>query len=86
MEWEQRGNLAIDTTNRADRQPATGLEWATDLANSRQEFERVENARLANPTGAGRGFCVGMEVVEWAECGQSGPRLPPVAESDHFWT
>ncbi|MBI4232923.1 MAG: enoyl-CoA hydratase/isomerase family protein [Chloroflexi bacterium] len=68
---QQSPQIAVITMNRPERLNAWGSEMARDLEEAFCRFHDDPQARVAILRGAGRAFCAGVDVKEWAETGQA---------------
>jgi enoyl-CoA hydratase/carnithine racemase len=85
---ERRGGVAILTLNRPDRMNAITLEMLERLGEHLAALDRDESVRAIVLTGAGRGFCSGMDLKEAAAgrgIGGSGV-LSPTGGGGHLST
>jgi len=69
--------IAIVTLNRPDRLNAFGAQMRAEFDEALVMAERDEPVRVVIVTGAGRAFCAGADVKEWA--GGTGPLEAPHA-------
>jgi enoyl-CoA hydratase/carnithine racemase len=83
VERELHGDVVVIRLNRPEKLNALNAEMLTDLARLWTEFRDTPSQKVAILTGAGRGFCVGEDLVESAERGTPG--LPPNIPHDPFW-
>lgn len=60
---EQRGKIAIFTLNRPERLNAISSDMLTELSNKMTEANKDPDIRCIVLTGAGRGFCSGLDLV-----------------------
>lgn len=67
--------IAIVTLDRPDRLNAFGAQMRAEFEEALIRAERDEQVRVAIVTGAGRAFCAGADVKEWAA--GSGPLEAP---------
>jgi len=66
---EQKGRIAVFTLNRPDRLNAISRDMLSELSAKMVEANRDPDIRCIVLTGAGRGFCSGLDLVE---VGQGG--------------
>ena len=66
---EQKGRIAVFTLNRPDRLNAISRDMLNELSAKMVEANRDPDIRCIVLTGAGRGFCSGLDLVE---VGQGG--------------
>ncbi|MCZ6502190.1 MAG: enoyl-CoA hydratase-related protein [Gammaproteobacteria bacterium] len=66
---EQKGRIAVFTLNRPDRLNAISRDMLSELSAKMVEANRDPEIRCIVLTGAGRGFCSGLDLVE---VGQGG--------------
>lgn len=66
---EQRGKIAIFTLNRPERLNAISRDMLTELSKKMTEANKDPDIRCIVLTGAGRGFCAGLDLVD---VGQGG--------------
>lgn len=66
---EQRGKIAIFTLNRPERLNAISRDMLNELSNKMVEANKDPDIRCIVLTGAGRGFCSGLDLVD---VGQGG--------------
>jgi len=66
---EQKGNIAILTLNRPERLNAISRDMLQELSDKMVEANKDPEIRCIILTGAGRGFCSGLDLVE---VGQGG--------------
>jgi enoyl-CoA hydratase/carnithine racemase len=66
---EQKGRIAVFTLNRPDRLNAISRDMLNELSAKMVEANRDPEIRCIVLTGAGRGFCAGLDLVE---VGQGG--------------
>jgi len=70
--YKKEGNVAIITLNRPDRLNAINLQMNKDLKNALKEAKEDTEIRVIVITGAGRAFCAGADVTEFASGDFSG--------------
>ena len=63
---EKRGHVAVLTLNRPDRMNAISVEMLTALGLRLTEYDRDTDVRAIVLTGAGRGFCSGLDLKDTA--------------------
>ncbi len=63
---EKRNHLGILTLNRPDRMNAISVEMLTMLGDALAEFDDDKEVRAIILTGAGRGFCSGLDLKDTA--------------------
>lgn len=66
---EIREQVMIITLNRPDAMNAVNLELAQQLASSLEELDNNKDLSVGVLTGAGRGFCAGMDLKEFVSTG-----------------
>ena len=74
--FEQRGNVAIITLNRPERLNAISGAMLTALSDQLIACQRDPDVRVIVLTGAGRGFCAGLDLVDQQArmgAGEDGP-------------
>ena len=79
---EQRGRIAIITLNRPERLNAISRDMLNELSAKMVEANKDPEIRCIILTGAGRGFCSGLDLVAVGEGGiggkpKSGENRPP---------
>jgi enoyl-CoA hydratase len=72
---ERRGAVLVITLNRPDARNAIDHAIASGIAGAVDELEARDELRAAVITGAGRGFCAGMDLKGFADGGPS-PWIP----------
>jgi enoyl-CoA hydratase/carnithine racemase len=82
--YETSGAIATITLNRPDRLNAISGKMLAQLSERLVEADRDPGVRAVIVTGAGRGFCAGLDLVD-ASSGsgigsQSGPQFPPTLD------
>jgi enoyl-CoA hydratase len=80
LKFEQRGPVGILTLERPERLNAIDHAMLTGLRAFFDERHRDYNTRLIIITGAGRGFCAGLDLKAGAEQGQWQPGVGPVQD------
>ena len=73
---EQRGRIAVFTLNRPERLNAISGEMLGELSAKLVEADKDPDTRCIVLTGAGRGFCAGLDLVA---VGEGGIGQPPAA-------
>ena len=68
-------HIAVVTLDRPDRLNALGAQMRAEFDEALQMAERDDAVRVVIVTGAGRAFCAGADVKEWA--GGTGPLEAP---------
>jgi enoyl-CoA hydratase/carnithine racemase len=77
---EKQGGIATLTLNRPDRLNAISGPMLADLAEQLVECDRDSEVRVIILTGAGRGFCAGLDLQDSSQgkgIGAGGKGLPP---------
>ena len=64
--YEKKGNVAVITLNRPERMNAINVQMNADLKNSLKEAKEDSDVRVIVITGAGKAFCAGADVQEFA--------------------
>jgi len=64
---ERRGSTLLITLNRPDARNAVNAALAQGLAAALDELDSDAELRVGVLTGAGRGFCAGMDLKAWAQ-------------------
>jgi enoyl-CoA hydratase len=59
---ERRGNVLLITLNRPDMRNAVNLALAQGIAGALDELDREDSLSVGVLTGAGKGFCAGMDL------------------------
>jgi enoyl-CoA hydratase len=59
---ERRGNVLLITLNRPDMRNAVNLPLAQGIAGALDELDREDSLSVGVLTGAGKGFCAGMDL------------------------
>jgi enoyl-CoA hydratase/carnithine racemase len=82
--YEKEGAVATLTLNRPERLNAISGPMLDQLAARLVEADRDRDVRVVVVTGAGRGFCAGLDLVD-ASSGtgigsQDGPKFPPTLD------
>ena len=72
---EQRGATAIVTLNRPDAMNALSKELMSALAATFRDLQKKEDIACVILTGAGRGFCAGLDLKQLGEEGLEGFQL-----------
>ncbi|CAN5586280.1 crotonase/enoyl-CoA hydratase family protein [soil metagenome] len=67
MLTERRGSTLLITLNRPDARNAVNAALAQGLAAALGELDSDAELRIGVLTGAGRGFCAGMDLKAWAQ-------------------
>ncbi|MHA1727627.1 MAG: enoyl-CoA hydratase/isomerase family protein [Promethearchaeota archaeon] len=67
--YEKKGMVAVITLNRPDRLNAINGQMNVDLKNALKEAKEDDGIRAIVITGAGRAFCAGADVAEFASGG-----------------
>ena len=70
VNYEKRNRVAVVTLNRPERLNALGNALLQELAEAWIKFRDDPEARVAILTGAGKVFCAGRDLKEWAETGR----------------
>ena len=86
--YEKSDHIAVLTLNRPDRLNAISFEMLEALTRTLSEAEADESVRVILLTGAGRGFCSGLDLKDAAEgkgIGGAGT-LSPGGGAAHFGT
>jgi enoyl-CoA hydratase len=90
---ERRGRVLLITLNRPDDRNALNHELAELLAESLQELDSDDSLTIGVLTGAGKGFCSGMDLKAFAKRGasptlgrllQGGTQKPLIAAIEGF--
>jgi enoyl-CoA hydratase len=94
---ERRGSVLLITLNRPDARNAVNLALAQGLAGALDELDREESLSVGVLTGAGKGFCAGMDLKAFvtgerpwvsdrgfAGIVQRGPAKPLIAAIEGF--
>ncbi len=74
VEYERRGQIALVTLNRPDKLNALSAEMLDEMAAAWARLEGDAEARVAVLTGAGRAFCVGLDMQDMA-AGKLAPTM-----------
>lgn len=82
--YEQRGPIGILTLNRPERLNAINHQMLVELRAFFDERHRDYATRVLVITGAGRGFCAGLDLKAGGEQGQWQPGVGPVQDSMTF--
>ncbi len=82
--FEQRGPIGIVTLNRPERLNAVDYDMLRSLRAFFAERHRDYATRMLVITGAGRGFCAGLDLKAGGEQGQWQPGSGPVQDSYTF--
>ena len=64
--YEKKDRVAVITLNRPDRLNAINLQMNSDLVDALETAKNDDNVRSIVITGAGRAFCAGADVGEFA--------------------
>ncbi|MBA7524744.1 Short-chain-enoyl-CoA hydratase [subsurface metagenome] len=64
--YEKKGMVAVITLNRPERMNAINVQMNADLKNSLKEAKEDSDVRVIVITGAGKAFCAGADVQEFA--------------------
>ena len=64
--YEKKGNVVVITLNRPERMNAINVQMNADLKNSLKEAKEDSDVRVIVITGAGKAFCAGADVQEFA--------------------
>jgi enoyl-CoA hydratase len=84
LRFEQDGPIGILTLNRPERLNAIDHEMLRELRGFWDERHRDYACRVVIVTGAGRGFCAGLDLKAGGEQGQWQPGVGPVQDSYTF--
>ncbi|MCK9519610.1 MAG: enoyl-CoA hydratase/isomerase family protein [Dehalococcoidia bacterium] len=84
LRFEQEGPIGILTLNRPERLNAINHEMLRELHAFWDERHRDYGCRIIVITGAGRGFCAGLDLKAGSEQGQWQPDVGPVQDSYTF--
>lgn len=76
--YDKRANYAIFTLNRPERLNAVGARMRHDIRAAMDDFNADPAMRVGILTGAGRGFCVGLDLKEAAERAAQGEHVAGV--------
>ncbi|MFZ8974743.1 MAG: enoyl-CoA hydratase/isomerase family protein, partial [Pseudomonadales bacterium] len=60
---EQRGRVAVITLNRPDRYNAISRDMLNELSEKMVEANKDPDTRCIVLTGAGKGFCAGLDLI-----------------------
>lgn len=82
--FQQRGPIGVLTLNRPERLNAIDHEMLRALRNFFDGRHRDYETRVIVITGAGRGFCAGLDLKAGSEQGQWQPGVGPVQDSMTF--
>ena len=72
--YEPRGHVVLITMDRPDKLNALNCAMIEEMAQVWAQLDQDPNARVAVLTGAGRAFCVGLDMAEMAE-GKMAPTI-----------
>ena len=64
--YEKKDRVAVITLNRPERMNAINIQMNADLKNSLKEAKEDSGVRAIVITGAGKAFCAGADVQEFA--------------------
>lgn len=67
VQYEVRGRVATITLNRPERLNAIDAEMPGSIRSAVEEADRDNRVHAIVVTGAGRAFCAGYDLTEWAE-------------------
>ena len=67
VDYEPRGHIVLITLNRPDKLNAINSKMLEEMAAAWARLDQDAEARVAVLTGAGRGFCVGLDMKEMVE-------------------
>jgi len=67
LRYEKTGHTAVVTLNRPDRLNAISVAMLEELTEALRDVERDASVRVLILTGAGRGFCSGLDLKEASE-------------------
>lgn len=70
VNYDKRNGVVAVTLNRPERLNALGNPLLQELAEAWLRFRDDEDAKVAVLTGAGRAFCAGRDLKEWAGTGR----------------
>ena len=73
---EQQDNVVVITLNRPERLNAISREMLTELSDKMVEADKDPDVRCIVFTGAGRGFCSGLDLID------TGSTLPLIAHRE----
>ena len=73
--YEKKGMVVVITLNRPERLNAINLQMNADLKNSMKEAKDEPDVRTIVITGAGKAFCAGADVQEFASGKFSGGKV-----------
>jgi enoyl-CoA hydratase len=76
LEWPREG-IALITLNRPERLNALTYEVVQGLVTALQQASATPGCRVVVLTGAGRGFCAGMDIAAGVAREAAGPRSVP---------
>lgn len=81
IELEKHDHIAVITLNRPERYNALSYDMFLKLAEAFQQVEKDEDVWVSILTGAGKGFCVGLDLKEAMASGNNSdkvvlPKLP----------
>lgn len=80
--FEREGHVATITLNRPDRLNAISIPMLEGLSRALQEADRDPEVRVIVLTGAGRGFCSGLDLKMQAQGGGPGAAANSVGRFD----
>lgn len=84
LTFEKDGPIGILTLNRPERLNAINHEMLRELRAFWDERHRDYSTRIVIITGAGRGFCAGLDLKAGSEQGQWQPGVGPVQDAYTF--
>ncbi|MCD6153460.1 MAG: enoyl-CoA hydratase/isomerase family protein [Syntrophobacterales bacterium] len=64
---EQKNGTAVLTLNRPDKLNAVNMEMRSEILGILDDLEKDPGVKVLIVTGAGRGFCAGADINEFAE-------------------
>ena len=67
VSYESKGHIVLITLNRSDKLNAINSTMLEEMAAAWARLDQDAEARVAVLTGAGRGFCVGLDMKEMVE-------------------
>ena len=84
IQYERQGHVGILTLNRPERLNAINHEMLRELRAFWDERHRDYDCRVVVVTGAGRGFCAGLDLKAGGEQGPWQPAVGPIQDSFTF--
>ena len=74
---DRRDGIGYLTLNRPDRANTISLQLMHDVVSAMEQVEADQEYRVVILTGAGKHFCGGADLRDFAERARNGPRAGP---------